>query len=102
MNDNTGRALDQDAEKDGAYVRSGVSKFTRDAARQRQQKKMVSNRPETLRGMIDREERALRELQRKFNHGPVLDEQQVAQLLRHIDAKEHFIEKLWLELGERK
>jgi hypothetical protein len=102
MIDNTGRALDQEAEKDGAYVRNGVSKFTRDAARTRQQKKLVSNRSLTVTQMIDHHERKLRELRQRLNHGPVMDEQQVAQLLRHIDAKEHFIEKLWLELGERK
>jgi hypothetical protein len=83
---------------DAGYSGDGLSVFTHRAARSKQPRKSAEARPQTVRTLIEIQERRLRELYAEHRAG-ISDPVRLARARREIDIKQVFIAKLWKELG---
>jgi hypothetical protein len=80
------------------YSGDGLSMFTHRAAKSKQSKPSAVARPQTVRSLIEDQERKLRDLQADYR-AMMTDPVKLPRIMRDIDIKEKFIARLWAELG---
>jgi hypothetical protein len=81
------------------YFADGLSMFAHRAASSKAPRPSAASRPQTVRQLIERNERILRELYAEHRAG-IADPARLAKVRADIDIKQAWIARLWIELGE--